>query len=201
MDKDKLIHKFDKQARVYDRRRKNASDRKWREPLVSCAYGKVLEISVGAGANFPFYPKGVEVTAVDFSHEMLRSAERGATEHRLNVEFIRADVESLSFDPNTFDTIVSTLSFCGYENPLVLLASLNKWCKPDGQILLMEHGVSSKPMVRHMQNLINPMFRRMVGCHLNRDTMGMLQHAGLSVEREEHHWMDMIHLVWARPQK
>jgi len=201
MEKDKLIHKFDKQASVYDRRRRNASDRKWREPLISSAYGKVLEISVGAGANFPFYPKRVEVTAVDFSSDMLLAAKRGAADHRLNVEFIRSDVESLAFPSNTFDTIVSTLSFCGYENPLNVLASLNQWCKPDGQILLMEHGRSSNAIIRSMQNLMNPMFRRMVGCHFNRDIMGMLQQAGLRIEREEHHWMDMIHLLWARPKK
>jgi len=201
MDKEKLIHKFDRQAGVYDNRRKKSSDRKWREPLVSCAYGKVLEVSVGAGANFPFYPKGVEVTAVDFSSEMLLAAERGAVDHRLQVTFMQSDVESLAFPANTFDTIVSTLSFCGYENPLHVLASLNAWCKPDGQILLMEHGRSSNPILRSLQNSVNPMFRRMVGCHFNRDIMGMVQQAGLRIEREEHHWLDMIHRVWARPNK
>ncbi|WP_152391866.1 class I SAM-dependent methyltransferase [Paenibacillus guangzhouensis] len=201
MDKDKLIHKFDRQAGVYDRRRQKSSDRTWREPLVSCAYGKVLEISVGAGANFPFYPKDVEVTAVDFSNEMLLAAQRGAADHRLQVTFLQSDVESLAFPANTFDTIVSTLSFCGYENPLQVLASLKEWCKPNGQILLMEHGRSSSPIIRPLQHIINPMFRRMVGCHVNRDIMGMVQQAGLHIEREEHHWLDMIHRVWARPNK
>lgn len=201
MDNKKLIRIFDKQASVYDKRRKNASDRKWREPLVSCAYGKVLEISVGAGANFPFYPKNVEITAVDFSNEMLLRARVGAADHRLRAEFIQSDVESLSFPTDTFDTIVSTLSFCGYENPSSVLAKLNDWCKPDGQILLMEHGISSNPVIRNIQNFVNPMFRKMVGCYLNRDIMGLLQKADLKLERTEHHWKDMIHLIWARPRK
>lgn len=37
---------------------------------------KVLKVAVGAGANFPFYDRGVEITAVDFSPEMLRKQKR-----------------------------------------------------------------------------------------------------------------------------
>jgi ubiquinone/menaquinone biosynthesis C-methylase UbiE len=143
----------------------------------------------------------VEVTAVDFSNQMLLRAQEAAADHRLRAEFIQADVESLSFPTDTFDTVVSTLSFCGYENPSSVLAMLTDWCKPDGQILMMEHGVSSRRIVRNIQNLINPMFRKMVGCHFNRDIMDMLQEADLKLERTEHHWMDMVHLVWARPDK
>ncbi|AJS58624.1 class I SAM-dependent methyltransferase [Paenibacillus sp. IHBB 10380] len=201
MEKEKLIRIFDNQASMYDKRRKKLSDRKWREPLVSCAYGKVLEVSVGAGANFPFYPNHVEVTAVDFSNEMLLRAQVAAADTHTKAEFIHADVESLSFPNDTFDTIVSTLSFCGYENPSSVLALFTRWCKPNGQILLMEHGVSSKPIIRKIQNLVNPMFRKTVGCHLNRDIMGMLQKADLKLERVEHHWMNMVHLILARPNK
>ncbi len=40
----------------------------WREKLWSQVNGeKVLEIGVGTGKNIPFYPDGLEITAVDFN--------------------------------------------------------------------------------------------------------------------------------------
>lgn len=117
MNTEKLIRKFDKQAKIYEMRRRKQSEKKWREKLIRCAKGRVLEVGVGAGANFHFYPKDVEVTAVDFSKEMLSRAKEAAAESGIQAEFTLSDVESLSFPDDSFDTIVSTLTFCGYEDP------------------------------------------------------------------------------------
>ena len=121
MNQDKLIRIFDKQANGYEKRRKNQSQAKWREKLLSSAKGKVLEVAVGAGANFQYYPRGDEVTAVDFSGEMLKKAKAAAIEEGMDAQFIHSDVESLSFEDYSFDTIISTLSLCGYENPMKVL--------------------------------------------------------------------------------
>jgi ubiquinone/menaquinone biosynthesis C-methylase UbiE len=43
----------------------------WRRRLLQEVEGKVLELAVGAGANFPFYPQDVDITAVDFSQQIL----------------------------------------------------------------------------------------------------------------------------------
>lgn len=115
MNKDKIIRTFDKQAKIYEKRRRKRSERKWREKLLSHAKGKVLEVAVGAGANFHFYPQEVEVTAVDFSEGMLKKAKEAAIEEGIEAHFILSDVESLSFEDNSFDTVISTLSLCGYE--------------------------------------------------------------------------------------
>ncbi|MEM4302202.1 MAG: hypothetical protein QW570_08895, partial [Candidatus Caldarchaeum sp.] len=39
--------------------------RKLRRRLVSTARGRVLEIGIGTGANLPYYPSDVELTAID----------------------------------------------------------------------------------------------------------------------------------------
>ena len=45
---------------------------KWRELLWSKVEGnKILEVGVGTGKNFPYYPSDVEITAIDFSEKML----------------------------------------------------------------------------------------------------------------------------------
>jgi ubiquinone/menaquinone biosynthesis C-methylase UbiE len=200
LSNEKLIRKFDKQARMYEARRKKLTERVWREKLISCAKGRVLEVAVGAGANFHYYPKGIELTAVDFSPEMLNKARTAAADYGMHAEFQLSDVESLSFPDNSFDTIVSTLSFCGYEDPGKVLDAFQKWCKPDGQILLMEHGISSNRLIGGMQTLVDPLFKKVVGCHFNRDIIQILQ-SKLQINRIEHYMFSAVHLVWATPNK
>lgn len=197
----KLIQKFDKQARIYEVRRKKLTERVWREKLISCAKGRVLEVAVGAGANFHYYPKGIKLTAVDFSPEMLNKARLAAADYGIQAEFVLSEVESLAFPDNSFDTIVSTLSFCGYEEPGVILEAFNKWCKCDGQILLMEHGISSNRLIAGMQTVADPLFKKVVGCHLNRDIVQILQKSKLRIIKIEHYMLGTVHLVCAMPNK
>lgn len=201
MNKDKIIRTFDKQAKTYEKRRRIRSERKWRERLLSSTRGQVLEVGVGAGANFHYYPKGSKVTGVDFSEEMLKKAQEAAIEVGIEAEFILSDVESSSFEDNSFDTVISTLSLCGYENPAKVLNSFNKWCKPDGKILLLEHGKSSNTIIGYIQTMLNPLNRKFVGCELNRDMLQILENSNIHIERMEHYMTGMVHLIWAKPNK
>lgn len=201
MNNEKLVRTFDKQARMYEARRKKQTQKIWRKRLIRCAKGTVLEVGVGAGANFPFYPKDVVVTAIDFSKEMLNKAEVAADECGLHAEFVHTNIESHDFPDNSFDTIVSTLTFCGYKNPIVLLNKFNKWVRDDGQILLMEHGISSNRIIGTIQNAVDPLFLKVVGCHQNRDINQILQQSGIDIIKAERHFLDTVHLVWAKPNR
>lgn len=201
MNKEKLIRKFDKQANMYEIRRKKQTERQWRGKLIGQASGKVLEVAVGAGANFCYYPKDVQLTAVDFSEEMLSKAKLSAAEAGVRAEFLRSDIEMLSFPEHSFDTIVSTLSFCGYDRPLAVLEQFTRWCKPDGLILMMEHGISSNRMIGTVQRWADPLCRRIVGCHLDRDILGLLRQSGLRIKKMEHYMAGSVHLIWAQPGK
>ncbi|MDR0139396.1 class I SAM-dependent methyltransferase [Metabacillus idriensis] len=203
MNNNKLIKKFDKQANTYDRIREKEIQRKWREKLMKEAKGSVLEIAVGAGGNFPYYnPEEIgKVTAVDFSPKMLEKARAAAHQYHLPVELIESDIDQLEFEENQFDTIVSTLSFCGYPEPLQTLENLSKWCKPKGQILLLEHGISSNFLFSKLQKILDPIFVRMIGCHQNRNIMELISLSPIEIQKVEHHWFDVFHLVWAKPKK
>lgn len=200
MKKEKQVRKFDRQAKMYERNREPSSMRKWRKELIRNAEGNVLELAVGAGANFPYYLSGVSVTAADFSEEMLERARIAAGANGVRADFICGDIETLEFEPHSFDTVVSTLSFCCYESPLEMLRKVKKWCKPEGKILLMEHGISTNPVVSTLQRTLNPLLYRMIGCHHNRDIEKMVRDAGISVNRVDSHWMNMMRIIWAEPR-
>jgi methyltransferase OMS1, mitochondrial len=72
--------RYDGQAKVFD---KEVDWTEWlmllnwrRKQLMSMARGDVLEVSVGTGRNFKYYPleKCDSVTVVDYSHEMIEEA-------------------------------------------------------------------------------------------------------------------------------
>lgn len=126
MDRKALIKKFDKQAGKYDKRRKNDQWSRFRQRIFQEAEGKVLEVAIGSGLNFPFYRSDIELTGVDFSYEMLIMAERAATDYPFPSTFIQKDVETMAFNDNSFDTIISSTSFCAYQKPVDVLNRLSK---------------------------------------------------------------------------
>lgn len=186
MDKEKLIKKYDKHVKMYENNRNNSTLAAWRNRMIKEAYGKVLEVGIGVGTNFPYYNReNVHVTGIDFSSEMIKSAKEAASNYQINAEFLQADVDELHLEPNSFDCIVSTLSLCSYSKPTEILNNFNKWCRKDGTVLLMEHGLSSNVLLSFTQKMIDPLFRKISGCHCNRNILKMVEKSGLKVDHIE----------------
>jgi phosphatidylethanolamine/phosphatidyl-N-methylethanolamine N-methyltransferase len=75
--------RYDRVAGIYDLVEKpmeRGQFSRWREQLWALGGGPgILEVGVGTGKNFPYYPPGAEVAAIDFSPNMLARARRRAT--------------------------------------------------------------------------------------------------------------------------
>src|SRR5262249_11313914 len=114
-----------------------------RRQLFAQAKGHILDVGCGYGANFAYLPNAAHITGVDFSPVMLQMAPTHANRLGLNVTLVEGDVEALDFPDNMFDTVISALSTCSFQNPIIALQEIRRVWKPDGQILLLEHGRSS----------------------------------------------------------
>lgn len=194
-----LPRKFDKQANRYNKLRTHDKTFKYRKKIFQNIEGKVLEVGIGVGLNFPLYNKDIELTGVDFSPEMLKKAQAAAKEYPFRVNFIQEDVEGIEFPENTFDTIVSSGTLCGYQNPLNVLNNFQKWCRPGGRILLLEHGISSNKPLMWLQKSLDPLAVKMVGCHADRDISGLVKSSQLNLVREERYLKGNVYLIWAEP--
>ncbi|MFZ0370181.1 MAG: class I SAM-dependent methyltransferase, partial [Halobacillus sp.] len=137
--------------------------------------------------------------AVDFSPTMIEQAKGVAAEQNLKVDFMVENVEELDLPACSFDTVVSTLSMCSYPHPEKVLEKLGTLCKEDGQILLLEHGVSTNRLVSSLQHMMDPLVKKRIGCHVNRDMLKLLDESTLEIKRVESSLLNSIHLVWARP--
>jgi phosphatidylethanolamine/phosphatidyl-N-methylethanolamine N-methyltransferase len=156
----------------------------WRALLWSKVEGqRILEVGVGTGKNFPYYPQGVEITAVDLSDRMLAHAREKAQKQNIKVNLMQMDVQKLEFAADSFDSIVSTFVFCSVPDPVVGLKEVKRVCKTGGKIVLLEHVLSANRIFASLMNLANPLVVRMMGANINRQTVQNVVISGLTVEK------------------
>ena len=204
MLKDDRIQIFEERAeKLNDNNKNKVFLKRKREELFSNAEGNLLEVAVGRGSNFQFYSSKVKVTAVDFSPTLLSMAENSVIKNKLQADFIESDVETLEFKTNSFDTIVSSLTLCSYDNPIKVLNNFNEWCKPNGKILLLEHGFSSNKLfgwfINSILNILGGWHLNNRGCHLNSNIMKIIEKSDLETNKIKTCLLDTHYLIWAKP--
>lgn len=174
---------------------------KWRDLLWSRVEGtSILEVGVGTGKNFPFYPEGAEITAVDFSDKMLSRARQKAEREKIKVRLEQMDVQDLKFEDNTFDTIVATFVFCSVPDPIKGLREVERVCQAGGKVVLLEHVLSARRILAGLMHIFNPLVVRIVGANINRRTVANVEKSGLKIERITDLAAGIFLLIEARKQ-
>ena len=101
---------------------------------------KVLEIGIGTGSSYKYYPMETEVTGIDISPDMLEKARKNIRKHNLqNKNVIMMNGEQLKFEDNSFDKVVGMYVISVTQNPNLLIKEMKRVCKPNGDIYLVNH--------------------------------------------------------------
>jgi ubiquinone/menaquinone biosynthesis C-methylase UbiE len=156
---------------------------KYRREVVAAAIGRVLEVGVGSGLNFPHYGKQVEIVfGIDPSPRLLAIARRRADAAGVRAQLLQGSATSISLADSTIDTVVMTWTLCSITNPLAALREMRRVLKPDGQLLFVEHGLSPEPRVERWQHRLTPIWCHVAGgCHLDRKTDDLIRTAGFDM--------------------
>ncbi len=171
----------------------------WRKKCWEKAQGNhILEVGVGTGKNFDYYPADARITAIDFSKEMLKRATQKQNRKNIAVELDLMDVQSLYFADNSFDTVIATFVICSVPLPLKGLKELYRVCRPGGQVVLLEHVLSSKPALAKLMNFMNPLVLASVGANINRNTLKNVQACAFSSVHVDERSGDIIKLIVAK---
>lgn len=172
--------------------------RRLRKKLWAMTEGEhVLEVGVGTGKNFDFYPAHIQMTAIDFSPKMLEQAKRKQDRKQIKVHLDLMDVQTLGYADNSFDTVVASFVFCSVPKPRKGLKELYRVLKPGGQLLLLEHVLSSNKTMAMMMNLLNPLVVRLVGANINRQTLKNVQACSFRSIFIDSNSSDMLKLIRA----
>jgi ubiquinone/menaquinone biosynthesis C-methylase UbiE len=181
------IKRYNRIAPVYDIMEglvERSRYRRWRELLWSKVEGKkILEVGVGTGKNFPYYPTDAEITAIDFSNKMLSRARQKAKKQGIEIDLQQMDAQNMSFEDDMFNTVVATFVFCSVPNPVKGLEEIRRVCNTGGKVLLLEHVLSANRILAFLMNLVNPLIVAAMGPNINRKTVENVAKSELKVEK------------------
>ena len=203
LSQEEIQHTYDELAPQYDRmtfveRTLFGVDRQ-RRRLLTGIRGRVLDVACGAGANFESFREASHITAIDLSQGMLDIARRKADRLGLSIDLQVMDAERLEFPDGSFDVVVSALSTCTFPDPVTALREMGRVIKPDGSILLLEHGLSSWGLIGHHQDRTAHHHFEVAGCRWNQEPLDLVRAAGLTVTDHQRSFFGIFHTIKAHP--
>ena len=161
---------------------------KQRQKVVPKAVGTVLEFGIGAGHNLPHYDSSRidRVIGVDPCKTSWELASERAANLDFDVEFIQGSALDVPVEDASVDSVLITFTLCTVPDPMAALKEAKRTLKPGGKVYFCEHGLAPDERVAKWQNRINPLWKRVFGgCHINRDTAGLLVDAGFKLDELE----------------
>lgn len=126
-----------------------------------------------------------------------------APRNPLAADFVVSDANTISakFGEDSFDTVVDTFGICSFQDPVGVLQEMRRVCKPEGKILLLEHGVGKYQWMKDYQEKALPGHVANWGCYFNRDIEDLVQQAGLKIESSSRHHFGTTYIIVATPNK
>lgn len=167
---------------------KQKSSQKQRTKIIPLAKGKVLEIAIGSGLNFPYYhAKNIKsLTGLEPSNEIWQLNKHQIDHLNFDFNFINAFAEEIPLARSSFDTVVITYALCTIQDPQKALAEIKRVLKPDGKLLFCEHGAAPDKKIAFWQNKINPVWKIVGGgCNLNKDIPTLISVNGFTITNLE----------------
>ncbi|MGM0812210.1 MAG: class I SAM-dependent methyltransferase, partial [Pseudomonadota bacterium] len=145
---------------------------------------RVLEVGIGTGLALSAYPRGVRITGVDLSLEMLERARRraGGMELARVVDLKVMDARALDYPNASFDAVVAMYVVSVTPEPERVIAEMRRVCRPGGQLVIVNHFRTTSRTVRITEKLLRPL-HRMVNYSAELDYDAFVQKTGLEVIR------------------
>ncbi len=123
---------------------------------------RVLEVGIGTGLSLDAYPAHCDVVGIDLSMEMLDHARAKMDPARHgHIALRQMDAMHLDFPDDTFDFVTAFHVVTVVPKPQKLVEEMARVCKPEGQVVIINHFSSPRKVIRKVVNLVDPLTRRL----------------------------------------
>lgn len=191
--------KWDKLAPRFDTMASKGAEERWqpyKQELFRNMEGKILFLALGTGLDIPFFPKGKDITAIDISPKMVEQAQERLAAYDGKIEAHVVDVHDMPFEPESFDQVFTSCTFCSVPNPVEGLKALYRVLKPGGKLFMFEHTGSRFYPFKPMMNLMT-VFTQKLGPAMNRTTVANVRAAGFRITEVNNVFLDVVKTIKA----
>lgn len=191
--------KWDRLAPRFDTMASAGAEKRW-EPFKRALFrdmdGKILFLALGTGLDIPSFPTGKDITAIDISPKMLEQAKDRLAAYDGTITAQVMDVHEMPFEPESFDQVFTSCTFCSVPDPVKGLRALHRVLRPGGKLMMFEHTGSRYYPFRPMMNLMTMLTRRL-GPDMNRPTVANVRAAGFKVTEVNNVFLDVVKTIKA----
>jgi len=173
-----------------------------RKRLFGRATGVVLDVACGVGTNRRYLPPKTTYVGLDLSPAVLAQAAARLADDDDGPSvagLCEGDAGRLPVGDDAVDTVVSSLSTCTFPDPVAALDEFGRVCRPEGRVLLLEHGRSSVGPVARFQEWRAEAHYRKHACRWTQEPLDVVAQSSLSVERSRTGLLGMLTAIEARP--
>ncbi|MFW6199185.1 MAG: class I SAM-dependent methyltransferase [Gemmatimonadota bacterium] len=170
-----------------------------RRRLFGKARGRTLDVASGLGMNLRYVPDAVQYVGVDLSPEMLARARERFSDRDPPPDFRRMDAAELEFADDSFHTVISSLSTCTFPDPVKVLQEMGRVCRPEGRILLLEHGRSDVGLLAGFQHWRADAHYEKHGCRWDQDPLEVVAQAGLPIRAHRSSLLGVLDAIETGP--
>jgi ubiquinone/menaquinone biosynthesis C-methylase UbiE len=96
----------------------------------------VLETSVGTGLNFKFLPRGVKLSGLDLSQEMLSNCQNNMRRWQMDADLYLGNAESLPFSDSSFDAVYTCGGFNFFSDRAKAVGEMIRVARPGGHLMI-----------------------------------------------------------------
>ena len=119
---------------------------------------QVLDVGVGTGAAFQYYPRRGRIYGVDLSGGMLRKARTRIRELKMDhATVFQADAMKLPFADDSFDHLFISHVISVVSDPYRLIQECQRVLKPGARIVMLNHFQSTNRVIAMVEKWLCPL--------------------------------------------
>jgi ubiquinone/menaquinone biosynthesis C-methylase UbiE len=130
---------------------------------------KIIEIGVGTGTNFKYYPENSEIIISDKTDDFvpyLNESLKKINREDLKIhDFLVNNAENMSvIESNSVDIVVATFTLCSIDSLTKAFNEIYRVLRPDGVFIFMDHSKNTNNFkLRLLQTIIGPVWSFICG--------------------------------------